>query len=321
MKQMPHVTLIASVVLFGCSIVLVPTVYAQPANQGAVRAVDNNAANQAAINDPAAVVGAAQKDAAAAKGAAAATGGGTIGATYANPLKFKTVDAVVTSFLDAMQGTVVVLAIVFIVIGGILYIFSAGDQGRIGLAKAAFLAALIGLAIAIAAPSFLLEIYTILGAKDTPAVAKGATSIAQIASNTLTFLLGIAGTVALIALVAGGIMYLTAAGDEKRLGTGKSIFWSALVGVIIIMAALVIVQQIARFFGAPAGNGAAAPANVGNTTAAGAATGQPTAADAAAAQQGAAADQQGNVPVFYNYGDATMTKNATTGGTGVVNSY
>ncbi len=181
-----------------------------------------------------------------------------IGAEYTNPLRFNTVDGLVTSILNAMQLSIVTLAVVFIVIGGILYIFSAGNESRITLAKSAFTAALIGLAIGIAAPTFLLEIYKILGATNTPAVVSGAPRIAQIISNVLEFLLGIAGTLALIAMVIGGIMYLAAGGDENRIDTGKKIFKSAIVGMIIIMASLVIVRAIGGFF---VGSGNAAARN------------------------------------------------------------
>lgn len=185
-----------------------------------------------------------------------------IGATHENPLQKDTVDAVVTDILGALQNTIVFLAIVFIVIGGILYIFSAGDERRISLAKGAFLAAIIGLVIGVAAPSLLKEIYSILNAGDSPsAEVNQAASLAVIAVRTLDFLLGIAGTVALIALVIGGIMYLTGGGDESRVDTGKKIFKSAIIGIIIVMISLVVVRTIAGFFTAGAGGAAAGGGN------------------------------------------------------------
>ncbi len=180
-----------------------------------------------------------------------------IGAEYKNPLTVNTVDGLVTKFLDAMQLSIVTLAIVFIVIGGILYITSAGDEGRIRTAKGAFTAALIGLAIGIAAPSFIREIYAILGASNSNPVVTQAPRIIDIATNTLQFLLGIAGTLALIAMIIGGIMYLTAGGDESRVDVGKKIFKSAIVGIIIVMASLVVVRAVGGFFttGATSGTG------------------------------------------------------------------
>lgn len=167
---------------------------------------------------------------------------------FINPLKFETVEQVLTSLLNALQGIIVALAIVFIVIGAVLYITSAGDEDRIKTAKKAITASIIGLAIGIAAPTFLKEIYTILGAKDIPSDISGATPIATIVLNVLNFLLAIVGTLTLIMLIVGAIMYLTAAGDEDRIDKGKKLIKYAIIGIVVALAALVIVKQIAGFF-------------------------------------------------------------------------
>ncbi len=183
--------------------------------------------------------------------AGAANQSTTISADYVNPLTKNTVEGVLVSFLNAMQAIVVTLAIVFIVIGAILYIFSSGDEGRLKLAKGAVTAAIIGLALAIAAPSFLKQIYEIIGVKETIStelVPADTLTLAEIVMNVLNFLLSVAGTLAIIALIIGGLMYLTAAGDEKQVDTGKSMFKSAVIGIAIVMAAMIIVQQVAIFF-------------------------------------------------------------------------
>jgi len=80
------------------------------------------------------------------------------------------------------------------------------------------------------------------------ATTAAALSLSQIALNVLNFLLGIAGVLTLIMLVIGGIMYLTSAGDEDRIDSGKKIFRNSLIGIVIILAAMVLVQQVAKFF-------------------------------------------------------------------------
>jgi hypothetical protein len=181
--------------------------------------------------------------------ASAQTGAGTTSTIeFTNPLKFNTVEQVLTSVLNALQGVIVVISIVFIIVGAILYITSAGDEKRIEMAKKAITASLVGLAIGIAAPTLLKEIYTILGAKDIPGEVSGAKSIAEIAFSVLNFLLSIVGVLAIIMLVVGGIMYLTSAGDEDRIDDGKKIFKYALLGIVIALASLVLVKQLATFF-------------------------------------------------------------------------
>src|SRR4051812_18641185 len=78
--------------------------------------------------------------------------------TYENPLIFTDIPSLFTAVLLSIQGIIVVLAIVFIIIGALIYITSAGNEQRVTWAKRAILAAVIGLALAIAAPLFLREI-------------------------------------------------------------------------------------------------------------------------------------------------------------------
>lgn len=169
--------------------------------------------------------------------------------SFSNPLAFGTVEEVADSILGTLRSIIVILSLVFIVIGAVLYITSAGDEGQMSTAKGAITAAMIGLAIGIAAPSFLKEIGEVLGwqgVNSTPA--SSALTLSQIATNVLDFLLSIVGILALIMLVVGGIMYLTAAGDEDRVDTGKNIVKWSIIGIVIALTSLIIVGQIADFF-------------------------------------------------------------------------
>ena len=108
---------------------------------------------------------------------------------------------------------------------------------------------MIGLAIGIAAPSFLKEIGNVLGWNGVAVgPAANALTLSQIARNVLNFLLSIVGILGIIMLVIGGIMYLTAAGSEDRVETGKKIVIYAIIGILVALASLVIVSQIAAFF-------------------------------------------------------------------------
>lgn len=168
---------------------------------------------------------------------------------FANPLKINSIQELLTNLLSALQGVVVTIAIIFIVIGGILYMTSAGDEKRITQAKNCWTGAVIGLAIVLAAPAFLKEIEIILGHPQEGQTAS-ALSIQQIAKNVLNFLLSIVGIIAIISLVIGGGMYLTSAGDEGRAETGKKMTQYAIVGIIIALGSLVIVNQIVALIGA-----------------------------------------------------------------------
>jgi len=168
--------------------------------------------------------------------------------TFSNPLKYDTVQGLAANILDTLRTIIVVLSIIFIILGGIFYIVSAGNEKMMTLAKGSITASMIGLAIGIAAPSFLKEIYSLLGGNGSGIDASSLTglTLTQIALNFLNFLLSVVGILALIMLIIGGITFLTSAGDEDRYKTGKKIVTYAVVGIAVSLAAMVIVKQIAN---------------------------------------------------------------------------
>jgi hypothetical protein len=172
------------------------------------------------------------------------TGGGT---NFTNPLKFTTVEGFLGGILSAIQRIIVVLALVFIVIGSVMILTSAGDSGMVEKGKKAITMSLIGFAIGIAAPSLLKELSNLVGWGGAGEVASALT-LTQIAMNVLNFLLGSMGIVALVMMVIGGIMYLTSAGNEDSIDRGKKIFKYSLIGVLMAMISMVLVTQIAKFF-------------------------------------------------------------------------
>ncbi|MBP9728009.1 MAG: hypothetical protein KBD27_01385 [Candidatus Moranbacteria bacterium] len=170
---------------------------------------------------------------------------GTIDVT--NPIGFDTVQDSLDSILGSLQAIIAIISLIFIVIGGILYMTASGDEGRVKTAKGAITAAMIGLALGVAAPSFLKQIGDILGWGAIPGPATGKPFL-EIATNVLNFLLSITGIIGIIMLVVGGLMYITSAGDEDRMDTGKKIVQYSIIGIAISLGALVIVTQLAKLF-------------------------------------------------------------------------
>lgn len=176
-------------------------------------------------------------------------GGNMVSIEFKNPLAYDTVEGVLDSILDTIRAIIVTLALVFLVVGAVLYITSAGNDSTMKMAKGAITAAMIGLAIGLAAPSFLREISSVLGwTSVNNSEVEQALTLSEIALNVLHFLLSVVGILAIIMLVVGGIMYLTSAGSEDRAETGKKIVLYSIVGIFVALASLVIVSQIAEFF-------------------------------------------------------------------------
>lgn len=53
--------------------------------------------------------------------------------------------------------------------------------------------------------------------------------------------LGIAGSVAVLFLIVGGFLYITAAGDSDRLDKAKATIKNSIIGIVVILLSLVIV--------------------------------------------------------------------------------
>ncbi len=62
-------------------------------------------------------------------------------------------------------------------------------------------------------------------------------TVDSLASSVTNILLWVAGVAAVIAIVIGGIMYITSAGDEKRVQSAKNTILYAVVGMIIALLA------------------------------------------------------------------------------------
>ena len=171
---------------------------------------------------------------------------------FINPLKFDSISGVLTSLLSSLKGFVVILAIIFIVIGGILFMLSAGDPKMVERAKNMWLFSVIGLAIVVAAPTFLKQVQDILGCTAANNYcqagngAQNALSIKEIANNILKFLLSITGIIAIISLVIAGGMYMTAYGEEKQITTAKSMGKWAIVGIAVALGSLILIQQVSK---------------------------------------------------------------------------
>ena len=74
-------------------------------------------------------------------------------------------------------------------------------------------------------------------------------SLYNIISQTLTWLLGILGFIAVIGFVISGILYLTAAGNETQIEKAKNAMTYSIVGVIVALMGWVIIQAINTWLG------------------------------------------------------------------------
>lgn len=75
-------------------------------------------------------------------------------------------------------------------------------------------------------------------------ISGGATDIKDFAIRVLKFVLSFLGIVAVIMVIYGGFLYVTAAGDDDKVGTGKKIIMYSIIGIIIIMASFALINTV-----------------------------------------------------------------------------
>jgi hypothetical protein len=68
--------------------------------------------------------------------------------------------------------------------------------------------------------------------------------VAAIIENFAKWILGIFGSLAIIAFAIAGILYITAAGDETRIEKAKKMMTYAIIGIIVALIGLIVQRTI-----------------------------------------------------------------------------
>ncbi len=140
------------------------------------------------------------------------------------------------------------LVIGYVIYGGYKYMFSGGDVGKVAAGKKTLNQAFIGLAITMSASIIINTIRTVLAANNqfdcNPLTGDGCLQTSDVISmvtNTIQWFIGIGGTVALVFVVGGGILYMTSAGDPSQLQKAKNMIKYSLIGLVIVALSEAIV--------------------------------------------------------------------------------
>lgn len=141
------------------------------------------------------------------------------------------------------------LVIGYVIYGGYLYIFSGMDPNKVATGKKTLARAFIGLAIVMSANVIMGAIRIALaGSTDINRCTATSTCVDtnQMVINLIQWVIGIAGAVAAIFVVYGGIAYITSSGDVGKLQKAKSMILYALIGLAIVALAEVITAFVSN---------------------------------------------------------------------------
>jgi len=83
---------------------------------------------------------------------------------------------------------------------------------------------------------------------DNPSLIAGATNSSgdfrELALRIVNYFLGFLGFLSVLMVIYGGILYITAAGEEDKAKKGKTIIMYAAIGIIIVLLSFAIINTI-----------------------------------------------------------------------------
>jgi len=68
----------------------------------------------------------------------------------------------------------------------------------------------------------------------------------SIATKVIQWILGILGLVAVVMIILGGFIWMTAAGNEEKVRKAKAILTSAIIGLVIVLLSFAILILVVR---------------------------------------------------------------------------
>ena len=152
-------------------------------------------------------------------------------------------ETVAQNIIRVLRNFVAGIAILMLIIAGIVYIFSQGDQQRTTTAKRIMTGAIVGLVIILGAETILRELYIIFAGTGSPGPSMG-TRLFTIVQRAMNLILSVLGMIGIIAFIWSAFLYLTSAGNEDQAESAKKQMKYAIFGLVIAVGSLVIIKQI-----------------------------------------------------------------------------
>ena len=86
------------------------------------------------------------------------------------------------------------------------------------------------------------------GKNDTVCKASGEANMSKLIKNVINILLMVAGVIAVIMIIIGGIRYATSNGDSSSVSAAKNTILYSVIGLVIAIFSYAIVQYVYTFF-------------------------------------------------------------------------
>jgi hypothetical protein len=180
---------------------------------------------------------------------------------------------ILTDLLDSIFVLASMIALLFLIWGGIRYMLARGDPKQIEAARNTVISAVIGLLVVMLSAAIFFLVSSvfkieILGSGLTPPIAYaqgveigekvdlgtgpiGAAfqNVGELFTRVVQVALAAAAVIFFAMIVWGGFRYLNAGGDPKEANTARQVFTSAAIGLLIVMASFVIIEILTKLAG------------------------------------------------------------------------
>lgn len=134
------------------------------------------------------------------------------------------------------------IAVAMVIYGGYLYIMSQGDPGKAAKGQHTLTAAVIGVVIAMGASVIVNTAQVILGLNGSTTPNEDA--VKNAVANIFPWAYTMAGTVAVVFIIKGGIEYMISRGDPGRVQKATRSLTYAVVGLVIVILAAILTSVV-----------------------------------------------------------------------------
>ncbi|MFC1747800.1 pilin [Pseudomonadota bacterium] len=153
---------------------------------------------------------------------------------------------IIITFIKYLAGAI---AILMIVRSGARLVTSSSSEENVAQDKKNLAYSGIGLILIIIADNVISNIFYKVDLSRYPGTGGAAPAVDPVQGvkeiiGFTNIVVNIVGPIAVLALLAGGVMYITAGGQEEKMNQAKRLILSALIGIIIIYGAFAIVSTI-----------------------------------------------------------------------------
>lgn len=139
------------------------------------------------------------------------------------------------------------LAVAMVIYGGYMYIMAQGDPSKAAKGQHTLTSAVIGVVIAMGASVIVNTLQLVLGLNNGTFLEESAVQSAV--SNAFSWAYAMAGLVAVVFIIKGGVEYMISRGDPGRVQKATRSLIYAVIGLVIVILAAVITNVVTNLIG------------------------------------------------------------------------